>query len=108
MAAAGVRIIAKGQGPGKPGAAIHEMETVHMGTDPRTSVLNKYNQAHDVPNLFVTDGAAMASSATQNPSLTCMALSARAAGPAGGPSGRRSAGASGQQPAVVQQPVAPN
>ena len=79
MAAAGVRIIAKGQGPGKPGAAIHEMETVHMGTDPRTSVLNKYNQAHDVPNLFVTDGAAMASSATQNPSLTYMALSARAA-----------------------------
>ena len=50
-----------------------------MGTDPRTSVLNKYSQAHDVPNLFITDGAAMASSATQNPSLTYMALSARAA-----------------------------
>ena len=50
-----------------------------MGTDPKTSVLNKFGQAHDVPNLFISDGAAMASSATQNPSLTYMALSARAA-----------------------------
>ena len=49
-----------------------------MGHDPRTSVLNQHNQAHDVPNLFVTDGAAMASSACQNPSLTYMALTARA------------------------------
>jgi choline dehydrogenase-like flavoprotein len=79
MAAAGVRIMAKGQGASKPGGTIHEMGTAHMGTDPRTSVLNKYGQAHDVPNLFITDGAAMASSATQNPSLTYMALSARAA-----------------------------
>jgi choline dehydrogenase-like flavoprotein len=55
------------------------MGTAHMGTDPKTSVLNKYGQAHDVPNLFISDGAAMASSATQNPSLTYMALSARAA-----------------------------
>jgi choline dehydrogenase-like flavoprotein len=55
------------------------MGTAHMGTDPRSSVLNKFSQAHDVPNLFITDGSAMASSATQNPSLTYMALSARAA-----------------------------
>lgn len=62
-----------------PGLGIHEMGTACMGKDPKTSVLNKYNQAHDVPNLFVTDGAAMASGGCQNPSLTYMALSARAA-----------------------------
>ena len=61
-----------------PGLLIHEMGTARMGRDPKTSVLNEHNQAHDVPNLFVTDGAAMASSACQNPSLTYMALSARA------------------------------
>lgn len=49
-----------------------------MGHDPRTSVLNKWSRAHDVPNLFVTDGAQMSSSACQNPSLTYMALTARA------------------------------
>lgn len=65
--------------PGTPGLGIHEMGTARMGTDPKTSVLNKYNQAHDVPNLFITDGSAMASSGCQNPSLTYMALSARAA-----------------------------
>ncbi|MEL0252147.1 MAG: GMC family oxidoreductase [Novosphingobium sp.] len=62
-----------------PGLGIHEMGTATMGKDPKTSVLNKYNQAHDVPNLFITDGAAMASGGCQNPSLTYMALSARAA-----------------------------
>jgi choline dehydrogenase-like flavoprotein len=61
-----------------PGLAIHEMGTARMGRDPRTSVLNGFNQAHDVPNLFVTDGASMASGAWQNPSLTFMALTARA------------------------------
>lgn len=61
-----------------PGLAIHEMGTARMGRDPRTSVLNGWNQAHDVPNLFVTDGASMASGAWQNPSLTFMALTARA------------------------------
>ncbi len=65
--------------PGRLGLCIHEMGTARMGKDPRTSVLNKFNQAHQVPNLFCTDGAAMASSACQNPSLTYMALSARAA-----------------------------
>ena len=62
-----------------PGLAIHEMGTARMGKDPKTSVLNGFNQAHDVPNLFVTDGSCMASSASQNPSLTYMALTARAA-----------------------------
>ncbi|MEO6916606.1 MAG: GMC family oxidoreductase [Chitinophagaceae bacterium] len=61
-----------------PGMAIHEMGTARMGKDPKTSVLNKWNQMHDVPNVFVTDGSAMASTACQNPSLTYMALTARA------------------------------
>ena len=64
---------------GGVGLGIHEMGTARMGHDPKTSVVNKYNQAHDVPNLFVTDGACMASSGCQNPSLTYMAMSARAA-----------------------------
>ena len=61
-----------------PGLCIHEMGTTRMGRDPKTSVLNGYNQCHDVENLFVVDGGAMASSACQNPSLTYMALTARA------------------------------
>jgi len=60
------------------GLGIHEMGTARMGKDPKTSVLNKWNQLHEVPNVFVTDGAAMTSSACQNPSLTYMALTARA------------------------------
>ncbi|MEM1095455.1 MAG: GMC family oxidoreductase [Bacteroidota bacterium] len=63
---------------GEPGLGIHEMGTARMGDDPRESVLNKHNQAHDVPNLFVTDGSCMTSSACQNPSITYMALTARA------------------------------
>jgi len=62
-----------------PGAGIHEMGGATMGRDPRTSVLDGHNRAHDIPNLFVTDGAAMASSSSANPSLTYMALTARAA-----------------------------
>lgn len=61
-----------------PGNSIHEMGGARMGRDPRTSVLNGFNQMHDVPNIFVTDGAAMSSSGTVNPSLTYMALTARA------------------------------
>ena len=61
-----------------PGSGIHEMGTARMGNNPRESVLNKYNQAHDVPNLFVTDGSFMASSSCVNPSLTYMAFTARA------------------------------
>jgi len=77
--AAGGMVVSKAEKPGPPGLGIHEMGTACMGKDPKNSVLNKYNQAHDVPNLFITDGAAMASSGCQNPSLTYMALSARAA-----------------------------
>ncbi len=61
-----------------PGFSIHEMGTARMGRDPKTSVLNGHNQSHDVKNLFITDGSAMASSACVNPSLTYMALTARA------------------------------
>jgi len=61
-----------------PGLTIHEMGTARMGKDPKTSVLNANNQMHDVPNVFVTDGAAMVSSACVNPSITYMALTARA------------------------------
>jgi choline dehydrogenase-like flavoprotein len=61
-----------------PGLCVHEMGTARMGRDPRTSVLDAHNRAHDLPNLFLTDGACMASSANQNPSLTYMALTARA------------------------------
>ena len=60
-----------------PGLDIHEMGGVRMGLDPKTSMLNKWNQLHAVPNVFVTDGAAMTSTSTQNPSLTYMAFSAR-------------------------------
>ena len=65
--------------PSPPGNGIHEMGTARMGHDPKTSVLNKWNQSHDVPNLFITDGSFMTSSGCQNPSLTYMAFSARAA-----------------------------
>jgi choline dehydrogenase-like flavoprotein len=61
-----------------PGLCIHEMGTARMGLDPRTSVLNKWNQLWDAPNVFLTDGACMTSSACQNPSITYMALTARA------------------------------
>ena len=61
-----------------PGNANHEMGTARMGRDPKTSVLNSYNQMHEVPNVFITDGSAMTSSACVNPSLTYMALTARA------------------------------
>lgn len=61
-----------------PGTAIHEMGGARMGRDPKTSVLNGWNQSHDIPNLFVTDGSSMSSSAWINPSLTYMALTARA------------------------------
>lgn len=62
-----------------PGHAIHEMGTARMGADPKLSVLDRFNRAHDVPNLFVTDGSAMVSSGSVNPSLTYLALTARAA-----------------------------
>jgi choline dehydrogenase-like flavoprotein len=61
------------------GMGIHEMGTARMGRDPKTSVLNKFNQVWDAPNVFVTDGACMTSASCVNPSLTYMALTARAA-----------------------------
>jgi choline dehydrogenase-like flavoprotein len=72
-----------------PGAGIHEMGTARMGRDPKTSVLNRWNQVWDAPNVFVTDGACMTSAACQNPSLTYMALTARAADHAVRELGRR-------------------
>lgn len=62
-----------------PGLDIHEMGGVRMGKDPKTSLLNEWNQLHDCLNVYVTDGACMTSTGTQNPSLTFMALTARAA-----------------------------
>ncbi len=62
-----------------PGLCVHEMGTARMGTSRDNSVLNRWNQVWDAPNVFVTDGACMASSACQNPSITYMALTARAA-----------------------------
>ncbi|MEB2775942.1 GMC family oxidoreductase [Algoriphagus sp. D3-2-R+10] len=62
-----------------PGSDIHEMGGVRMGRDPKTSLLNEWNQLHHCKNVFVTDGACMTSTSTQNPTLTFMALTARAA-----------------------------
>ena len=62
-----------------PGLGIHEMGTARMGRDPKTSVLNAHNQVHECKNVYVTDGAAMTSASCVNPSLTYMALTARAA-----------------------------
>jgi choline dehydrogenase-like flavoprotein len=66
-------------GESYPGTAIHEMGTARMGRDPKTSVLNGTNQVHTVKNVFVNDGACMTSASCVNPSLTYMALTARAA-----------------------------
>jgi choline dehydrogenase-like flavoprotein len=62
-----------------PGLDIHEMGGVRMGRNPKTSILNNWNQVHSCPNVFVTDGSCMVSTSTQNPSLTFMAITARAA-----------------------------
>jgi choline dehydrogenase-like flavoprotein len=79
LEAAGVKNIQTSHGPtSTPGILIHEVGTCRMGSDPKKSVLNKFNQAHDVNNLFVTDGACYASSGNQNPTLTMMAITARA------------------------------
>jgi choline dehydrogenase-like flavoprotein len=76
--AAGAKDITLRSTPSAPGEGIHEMGSARMGHDPKTSVLNSWNQAHDVKNLFITDGSFMVSSACQNPSLTYMAMTARA------------------------------
>jgi choline dehydrogenase-like flavoprotein len=90
LEAAGVKDVHTFDEPCFPGMGIHEMGTARMGTSPKNSVLNKHNQVWDAPNVFVTDGACMASTACQNPSLTYMALTARAADFAVGELNRRS------------------
>ena len=76
---AGVKNVKGRDGDGTLGRGIHEMGSARMGLDPKTSVLNKWNQVWDAPNVFVTDGSFMTSSACPNPSLTYMAMTARAA-----------------------------
>ena len=79
LEAAGFKNVNVFDNPNNMGLGIHEMGTARMGNNPKSSVLNKWNQVHEAPNVFVTDGAAMTSSGCQNPSLTYMALTARAA-----------------------------
>ena len=79
LEAAGVKKVRKSDNSYNFGRGIHEMGTARMGRDPKTSVLNSHNQVWDAPNVFVTDGACMTSGACVNPSLTYMALTARAA-----------------------------
>jgi choline dehydrogenase-like flavoprotein len=79
LEAAGVRDVRTTESDYAVGMGIHEMGTARMGSDRGNSVLNRYNQVWDAPNVFVTDGACMVSSGCQNPSLTYMALTARAA-----------------------------
>ena len=79
LRAAGLTNVVSWHGEHVPGDAIHEMGGARMGADPRQSVVNKWGQAHDAANLFVSDGAQMASISCVNPSLTFMALTARAA-----------------------------
>ncbi len=78
LEAAGAKNIRTNDNPGGPGLGIHEMGTARMGKDPKTSVLNKFNQVHACKNVFVTDGSFMTSAACVNPSLTYMAFTARA------------------------------
>ena len=79
LEAAGFRDITPYERETGPGLGIHEMGGARMGRDPKTSILNKNNQVHGVPNVYVTDGAFMASASCVNPSLTYMAFTARAA-----------------------------
>ena len=76
---AGVKDVFQWDSHQAPGLDIHEMGGCRMGKDPKTSMLNKWNQLHHCPNVFVTDGACMASTGNQSPSILYMALTARAA-----------------------------
>ena len=78
LRAAGAEVVSTGGRMTAPGRIIHELGTARMGTDPKKSVLNKFNQCWDAKNVFVTDGAAFVSSANQNPTLTILALTMRA------------------------------
>ena len=83
LEAAGLKNVTPFDDGSAPGLCIHEMGTARMGRDPKTSVLNGWNQVHTAPNVFVTDGACMTSASCVNPSLTYMALTARAVRPRG-------------------------
>jgi choline dehydrogenase-like flavoprotein len=74
---AGFEILAKNYDPNPPGYSIHELGTCRMGDDPKTSVLNKWNQSHDIKNLYVVDGASFVSGGWQNPTMTILALAMR-------------------------------
>jgi choline dehydrogenase-like flavoprotein len=76
---AGYEVLTRNYQPNPPGYSIHELGTCRMGNDPKTSVLNKWNQSHDVKNLYVIDGSSFVSSGWQNPTLTITALAMRAA-----------------------------
>jgi choline dehydrogenase-like flavoprotein len=77
--AAGFQVLSKNYEPNPPGYSIHELGTCRMGDDPKASVLNKWNQSHDIKNLFVVDGSSFVSTGWQNPTMTILALSMRAA-----------------------------
>jgi choline dehydrogenase-like flavoprotein len=70
--------LAKHDQPNPPGYSIHELGTCRMGDDPKKSVLNKWNQSHDIKNLFVVDGSSFVTGGYQNPTMTIMSLSMRA------------------------------
>jgi choline dehydrogenase-like flavoprotein len=78
LRASGAEVVSTGGQMTAPGRIIHELGTARMGNDPKKSVLNKFNQMHEVKNVFVTDGAAFVGSANQNPTLTILALTIRA------------------------------
>ncbi len=75
---AGFEVLSSNAKPNPPGYSIHEVGTCRMGNDPKQSVLNRWNQSHDIKNLFVVDGAAFTSAGWQNPTMTILALSMRA------------------------------
>ncbi len=77
LRASGAEVVSTGGTMTVPGLIIHELGTARMGSDPKKSVLNKWNQVHDVKNVFVTDGASFVNSANQNPTLTILAMTMR-------------------------------
>jgi choline dehydrogenase-like flavoprotein len=74
---AGFEVLAKNYDPNPPGYSIHELGTCRMGNDPKTSVLNKWCQSHDIKNLFVVDGSSFVSAGWQNPTMTILSLAMR-------------------------------
>ena len=76
--ASGFEVLTKNYDPNPPGYSIHEQGTCRMGDNPKTSVLNKWNQSHDIKNLYVVDASSFVSGGWQNPTMTILALSMRA------------------------------